>query len=101
MPFWRAVFGYDDRGDGDEDLIDPRWRGPMLWFQQMDEPRPQRNRIHFDVWVAHDQAEARVAAALAAGGQLVSDSNAPSWWTLADAEGNEVDICTWQGPREG
>jgi 4a-hydroxytetrahydrobiopterin dehydratase len=97
MPFWRAVLGYADRGDGDEDLIDPRARGPMLWFQQMDAPRPQRNRIHFDVWVPHDQAEARVAAALAAGGRLVTDEFAPSWWVLADSEGNEADVCTWQG----
>jgi 4a-hydroxytetrahydrobiopterin dehydratase len=39
-----------------------------------------------------DQAGARVAAALAAGGRLVTDEHAPSWWTLADPEGNEVDV---------
>jgi 4a-hydroxytetrahydrobiopterin dehydratase len=96
MPFWRAVLGYRDRGDGDDNLIDPRGRGPLFWFQQMDAPRPQRNRIHIDVWVPHDQAEERVAAAIAAGGVLVTDEHAPSWWTLADAEGNEADVCTWQ-----
>jgi hypothetical protein len=68
MPFWRAVLGYRYRGDSpEEDLIDPRGRGPSLWFQKMDAPRPQRNRIHIDVWVPHDQAEARVAAAITAG----------------------------------
>lgn len=95
MPFWRAVLGYQQVGD--EDLVDPRGRGPSIWFQNMDAPRPQRNRIHIDLSVPHDQAEARVAAALAAGGHLVSDRNAPAWWTLADAEGNEVDIATWMG----
>ncbi len=95
MPFWRAVLGYLPVGD--EDLVDPHARGPALWFQDMDAPRPQRNRIHVDLSLPHDQAEARVAAALAAGGRLVSDANAPSWWALADAEGNEVDIATWQG----
>ncbi|HJU03276.1 MAG TPA: VOC family protein [Actinomycetes bacterium] len=96
MPFWRAVLGYEYRADSpDEDLIDPRGRGASLWFQDMDAPRPQRNRIHIDVWVPHDHAEARVAAALAAGGRLVSDRFAPGWWTLADAEGNEVDVATW------
>jgi 4a-hydroxytetrahydrobiopterin dehydratase len=96
MPFWRAVLGYEYRADSpDEDLIDPRGRGPAFWFQDMDAPRPQRNRIHIDVWVPHDQAEARVAAALAAGGRLVSDRFAPGWWTLADPEGNEVDVATW------
>jgi len=97
MPFWRAVLGYEDRNDGDEDLIDPHWRGAPIWFQTMDAPRPQRNRIHIDLWVPHDQAQERVAAALATGGRLVTDRYAPEWWTLADAEGNEVDVCTWQG----
>jgi 4a-hydroxytetrahydrobiopterin dehydratase len=95
MPFWRAVLGYRDRGDSPDDLIDPRGRGASFWFQQMDAPRPQRNRIHIDVWVPHDQAEARVAAAIAAGGRLVTDEHAPSWWVLADAEGNEACVATW------
>jgi 4a-hydroxytetrahydrobiopterin dehydratase len=93
LPFWRAVLGY--RQVGDEDLIDPLFQGPPVWFQQMDAPRPQRNRIHIDLYVPHDQAEARVAAALAAGGHVVSDEHAPNWWTLADAEGNEVDVAPW------
>ncbi|MDQ2740743.1 MAG: 4a-hydroxytetrahydrobiopterin dehydratase [Chloroflexota bacterium] len=95
LPFWRAVLGYEPFGD--EDLLDPHGRGPSFWFQQMDAPRPQRNRIHIDVSVPHDQAEARVAAAIAAGGHLVSDRHAPAWWTLADAEGNEADVATWMG----
>ena len=93
LPFWRAVLGYQQVGD--EDLVDPHLQGPPFWFQQMDAPRPQRNRIHIDVYVPHDQAEARVAAAIAAGGHLVSDENAPGWWTLADPEGNEVDVAPW------
>jgi 4a-hydroxytetrahydrobiopterin dehydratase len=95
IPFWRAVLGYREMGD--EDLVDPHGRGPSIWFQEMDAPRPQRNRIHVDISVPHDQAEARVAAAIAAGGHLVSDQYAPAWWTLADAEGNEADVATWMG----
>lgn len=94
MPFWEAVLGYHLVGD--EDVMDPRGRGPSVWFQQMDKPREQRNRIHVDVCVPHDQVEARVAAALAAGGVLVAD-HAPTWWTLADAEGNECDVTSWLG----
>jgi 4a-hydroxytetrahydrobiopterin dehydratase len=97
MPFWRAVLGYQDRGDSPEDLVDPQGRGASFWFQQMDAPRPQRNRIHIDVWVPHDLAEARVAGAIAAGGHLVTDEHAPSWWVLADAEGNEACVATWVG----
>ncbi len=93
LPFWRAVLGYEQVGD--EDLLDPDLAGPPLWFQQMDAPRPQRNRIHVDLYVPHDEAEARVAAAIAAGGRVVNDANAPGWWTLADPEGNEVDVASW------
>ena len=88
--FWRAVLAYKDFND--EAIVDPHGRNPSIWFQGLDAPRPQRNTIHVDVSVPHDQAEARVAAALAAGGRLVSDEHAPDWWTLADAEGNEVDV---------
>lgn len=98
-PFWKAVLGYADEPspEGPSDgLVDPAGQLPTVWFQDMDEPRPQRNRIHFDVTVAHDEADARVAAALAAGGRLVSDAEARSFWILADAEGNEVCVCTWQ-----
>ena len=62
----------------------------------MDAERPQRNRVHLDVTVAHDEADARVAAAIAAGGRLVSDEHARAFWVLADAEGNEACVCTWQ-----
>lgn len=98
-PFWAAIFGYVEERTDEGDIaavVDPLGQGPAVWFQQMDVPRPQRNRIHFDITVPHDQAEARVAAAIAAGGHLVSDRAARSFWILADAEGNEVCVCTWQ-----
>ena len=98
-PFWKAVMAYADEPgrDGPEDaIVDPAWQGPAIWFQQMDEPRPQRNRIHFDITVPHDEAEARIRAALDAGGVLVSDEAARAFWVLADAEGNEICVCTWQ-----
>jgi 4a-hydroxytetrahydrobiopterin dehydratase len=97
-PFWRAVLGYGDEPGHDEPdaaVVDPVGQGPAIWFQQMDAPRPQRNRIHFDITVAHDEAMPRVQAALAAGGTLVSDAAAPSFWVLADKEGNEACVCTW------
>ncbi|MEV7328381.1 VOC family protein [Micromonospora sp. NPDC093244] len=95
LPFWRALLGY--RQIADDYLSDPARRGPGFGLQPMAAPRPQRNRLHLDVAVPHDQAEARVAAALAAGGHLVSDAHAPRWWVLADAEGNEACVATWVG----
>lgn len=91
-PFWAAVTGY--REDGSDALVDPVRIGPAIWFQQMDEPRPQRNRIHLDMTVAADVADARVAAALAAGGTLLLGEAARAFWVLADPEGNEVCVCT-------
>jgi 4a-hydroxytetrahydrobiopterin dehydratase len=92
-PFWAAVLGYRD---DDGILVDPLRIGPAVWFQPMDEPRTHRDRFHLDVSVPHDLAEARVAAALAAGGTLVEDRYARAWWVLADADGNEACVCTWQ-----
>jgi 4a-hydroxytetrahydrobiopterin dehydratase len=95
LPFWRAVLGY--RQIGDDYLGDPSGRGPGFEFQRMDLPRSQRNRMHIDIAVPHEQAEARIAEALAAGGRLVSDVHAPMWWVLADPEGNEACVATWLG----
>jgi 4a-hydroxytetrahydrobiopterin dehydratase len=99
-PFWQAVLDYVEGAPEDDgtvlDLYDPRDVGPPIWFQQMDEPRPQRNRIHLDVVVPHDVAEKRLAATLQAGGRLISDAAARAFWVLADPEGNEACICTWQ-----
>jgi 4a-hydroxytetrahydrobiopterin dehydratase len=98
-PFWKAITGYADEPGSELNaaLIDPSGRGPAIWFQQMDAPRPQRNRIHIDVDVPHEAARARIDAAIAVGGRLLSADAAPAFWVLADPEGNEACICTWQG----
>jgi 4a-hydroxytetrahydrobiopterin dehydratase len=100
-PFWKALLGYEDEapssaGEQIVGLVDPLRLAPAFWFQQMDVPRPQRNRIHLDVTVPHDVAEQRIADAIAAGGHLVSDGAARAFWILADPEGNEACVCTWQ-----
>src|ERR1700722_16503992 len=91
-PFWQAVLGY--AGFGDVDLLDAHRQGPSFWFQRMDAPRTERNRFHIDIYVPAAQAQARLDAALAAGGRIVRD-NGPHWWTLADPEGNEADLAIW------
>lgn len=87
MPFWQAALGYEFRRDTEEDVVDPRGRGPSFWFQQMDEPRTERNRIHVDIGVPPEQVESRVAAVLAAGGRRL-DPDHP--WIISDPEGNEI-----------
>jgi 4a-hydroxytetrahydrobiopterin dehydratase len=105
-PFWAALLGYREYpvpGEADDaiELHDPAGRGPVLWFQPMDAPRPGppeiRGRFHLDVCVADDEAPRRVQACLDAGGRLVTDAHAPAWWVLADPDGNEACVCT-RGP---
>lgn len=93
-PFWQAVYGYEEVDD--DNLVDPDKVGPTIWFQQSDERRTERGRIHIDVYVPHDEVETRLKAVLDAGGRLVTDAYAPSWWVLADPEGNEACLCTDQ-----
>lgn len=88
MPFWKAATGYD--AISDIELSDPDGNGPLIWMQAVD--RPIGGRMHIDVVVPRDEAEQRVADALAAGGVMADDSHAPNWWTLADADGHKVDI---------
>lgn len=92
-PFWNAVTGYTDLGD--VDATDPLRRGPHLWFHELEPPRPARGRTHIDVSVPADQIEARVAAAVAAGGRIADDSHAPGWWMLASPDNHGVDIASW------
>jgi 4a-hydroxytetrahydrobiopterin dehydratase len=90
--FWAAVL--DGTLNGDE-VRDPRAALPTVWFQESGSEEP-RQRWHFDLWLDPAQVQPRIDAAIAAGGSLVSDANAPSFWVLADAEGNRMCLCTWQ-----
>ncbi len=93
-PFWAALLtGSPESLDGDE-IRDPLGRVPLLWFQSTDPHETPRQRFHVDLWVPHDRAEQRIAAALAAGGRVVDDSQAPSFVVLCDPEGNKACVCT-------
>jgi 4a-hydroxytetrahydrobiopterin dehydratase len=95
-PFWQALLGYGGTG-ADDEIIDPDGGGPTIWFQRSEPDAivpPQR--WHLDVWVPPEQAEARIAACLDAGGTLVADTRAPRFWVLADVQGNRACICTEQ-----
>ena len=96
MPFWRAILGYEPRVDSpDEDLVDPHDRDAAFWFEKMDEPRADgKGALHIVVSVPLEQTQARIDAAIAAGGRIVYDANAPAWWTLEDPAGNQADIAS-------
>lgn len=91
--FWKAALGYAQVAP--DILVEPNLAGSAFSFRPKAHV-PPRNRIHVDVSVPHDQAQARVDAILAAGGRMLGDKYAPGYWSLIDAEGNVVDIATWQ-----
>jgi 4a-hydroxytetrahydrobiopterin dehydratase len=91
--FWRAVLGYTVMAD--DNAIDPLGHGSTVWMQELDAAKPLRHAMHIDVSVAREHVEARLEAALAAGGRVVDDSDAPKHWILADRAGNRVCICAW------
>jgi 4a-hydroxytetrahydrobiopterin dehydratase len=93
LAFWRAVLGYAPMHE--DNAIDPLGQGSTVWMQDLDPQKPLRHAMHVDVSVARDQAEARMQAAVAAGGRVVDDSAAPGSWILADRSGNKVCIASW------
>jgi len=95
MPFWQAVFGLIRADEPGIDLTDPADKLPTLWFQQSGDEEP-RQRWHHDLWIDPAEVQSRIDAAIAAGGRLVSDEHAPAYWILADPDGNQICLCTWQ-----
>ena len=73
----------------------PAARGwvPNLRFGDAAEHEALRQRFHVEVCVAPEVAGQRIAAALAAGGTVVDDSDAPSLTVIADQDGNTRIVC--------
>jgi 4a-hydroxytetrahydrobiopterin dehydratase len=93
-PFWAALLTGSPQSFMGDDVVDPTGRVPSLWFQHTDAHEIPRQRFHIDLWVPHDVAEERIAAAVAAGGRVVDDKEAPSFVVLVDPEGNKACVCT-------
>jgi 4a-hydroxytetrahydrobiopterin dehydratase len=93
-PFWSALLTGSPDNLGADAVTDPSGRVPLLWFQDTDAHETPRQRFHLDVWVPHDVAQDRIDTALAAGGRVVDDTEAPSFVVLADADGNRACVCT-------
>ena len=93
LPFWRAVLGYAPMHE--DNAVDPLGHGSTVWMQDLDPEKPLRHAMHVDVSVAREVAEQRLAAALAAGGRIIEQSEAPAAWILSDRAGNKVCIAAW------
>jgi 4a-hydroxytetrahydrobiopterin dehydratase len=96
-PVWAALLTgsaeSQGRGSPSDEVRDATGRVPNLWFGDADEHETQRQPFHIEVYVAPEVAEQRIAAALAAGGTVVDDSNAPSLTVIADQDGNRGALC--------
>jgi 4a-hydroxytetrahydrobiopterin dehydratase len=93
-PFWSVLLTGSPDNTVYDSVFDPTSRVPGLWFQDTDEHETPRQRWHFDLWLAPEVAEERIKAAVAIGGSVVDDSEAPSFTVLADPDGNKACICT-------
>jgi 4a-hydroxytetrahydrobiopterin dehydratase len=96
-PVWAALLtGSADaqgRGTPSDEIRDATGRVPNLWFGDADAPDTLGQRFHIEIYVAPEAAEQRIAAAVAAGGTVVDDSDAPSLTVIADQDGNQGIIC--------
>lgn len=93
LPFWRAVLGYAPLHE--DNCIDPLGQGSTVWMQGIDPSKSLQHAMHIDVSLAREHIQARLDAAVAAGGRIVDDSEAPSAWILADRSGNKVCLAAW------
>lgn len=96
-PVWAALLtgNAEDQGRGtpSDEIRDARGRLPNLWFGDPDEKESSSQRFHVEIYVAPEVVEQRIAAAVAAGGTVVDDSNAPGLTVIADQDGNKGIIC--------
>ena len=96
-PMWAALLTGNAEAQGHgtpgDEIRDATGRVPNLWFGDADTHETPRQRFHIEVYVAPEAAAQRIAAALAAGGTVVDDSNAPGLTVIADQDGNRGVLC--------
>jgi 4a-hydroxytetrahydrobiopterin dehydratase len=93
-PFWSVLLTGSPDNKVYDSIFDPTGRLPAIWFQSTEDHESPRQRWHFDLWLAPEVADERIAAAVSIGGSVVDASGGPSFTVLADPDGNRVCICT-------
>ncbi|MGB2757451.1 MAG: VOC family protein [Acidimicrobiia bacterium] len=95
--FWCAALGYEPKGSLGQyaSITDPTGSGPDLVFQEVDEPKSTKNRMHLDLYFDDIESE---RARLIELGALASSEDAfemkrERWFVMTDPEGNEFCIC--------
>ncbi|WP_030762920.1 MULTISPECIES: VOC family protein [unclassified Streptomyces] len=92
--FWSEVTGcplHPQARPGDQETVVMLAEGPLLYFNQVPEPKTLKNRIHLCLRPTTSREE-EVERLLRLGATLVVDrrqSDGAGWAVLADPEGNE------------
>lgn len=96
----------EEEWDDGSAIVDPDGKGPRIYFQRMDTPKPAKNRLHIDVDASGGRsvppeerrrridAEATRILGLGMGARKVQASEDGDWYfvTMLDPEGNEFDV---------
>jgi catechol-2,3-dioxygenase len=95
--FYCALLGVTIRGRWKRYIgLEPSAQGlPRLVLQGTDDPRPAKNTLHLDLYVASaDLLDAEVERVVALGARVVEahSEEGEEWLTLADPEGNLFDL---------
>ena len=102
--FWSEVTGRPvdpDSAPGDHETVVLLAEGPVLYFNQVPEPKTIKNRLHLCLR-PETTREQEVARLLDLGATLVSDHRNPDgtgWAVLADPEGNEFCVLRSESDR--
>ena len=94
-PFWAALLTGDAGAVVDDSVVDPHRPAAL----DRGSRAPSRTRCPASAGTSTCGSRPRllpprIAAAVAAGGTVVDDSEAPSFTVLADPDGNKVCVCT-------
>ncbi|MFD4743489.1 VOC family protein [Streptomyces virginiae] len=101
--FWSEVTGrplHPQAEPGDHETVVMLAQGPLLYFNQVPEPKTVKNRIHLCLRPTASREE-EVERLLKLGATLVVDRRQPDgsgWAVLADPEGNE--FCVLRGESD-
>ncbi|MET9658945.1 VOC family protein [Streptomyces sp. NPDC006510] len=102
--FWSGVTGrplHPEDGPGDRETQVMLEQGPVLYFNQVPEPKKIKNRIHLCLR-PETSREQEVERLLSLGATLVTDHRNPDgsgWAVLADPEGNEFCVLRSESDR--